>query len=104
MLPAWETPAHTEGREGFYHVAHIAGNETEASAHMIIRDHDKNNFERRKKFVVDTVGFLNEKYGEGTFELNIKDSYYNMLEIIEKHMDIVERAEKPCAMRALSRR
>ena len=94
MLPAWETPAHTEGREGFYHVAHIAGNETEASAHMIIRDHDKNNFERRKKFVADTVGFLNEKYGEGTFELNIKDSYYNMLEIIEKHMDIVERAEK----------
>ncbi len=49
MLPAWETPAHTEGREGFYHVAHIAGNETEASAHMIIRDHDKNNFERRKE-------------------------------------------------------
>ena len=94
MLPAWETPAHTEGREGFYHVAHIAGNETEASAHMIIRDHDKNNFERRKKFVADTVGFLNEKYGEGTFKLNIKDSYYNMLEIIEKHMDIVERAEK----------
>ena len=94
MLPAWETPAHTEGREGFYHVAHIAGNETEASAHMIIRDHDKNNFERRKKFVAGTVGFLNEKYGEGTFELNIKDSYYNMLEIIEKHMDIVERAEK----------
>ena len=94
MLPAWETPAHTEGREGFYHVARIAGNETEASAHMIIRDHDKNNFERRKKFVADTVGFLNEKYGEGTFELNIKDSYYNMLEIIEKHMDIVERAEK----------
>ena len=94
MLPAWETPAHTEGREGFYHLARIAGNETEASAHMIIRDHDKNNFERRKKFVADTVGFLNEKYGEGTFELNIKDSYYNMLEIIEKHMDIVERAEK----------
>ena len=94
MLPAWETPAHTEGREGFYHVARIAGNETEASAHMIIRDHDKNNFERRKKFVADTVGFLNEKYGEGTFELNIKDSYYNMLEIIEKHTDIVERAEK----------
>ena len=92
MLPAWETPAHTEGREGFYHVAHIAGNETEASAHMIIRDHDKNNFERRKKFVADTVGFLNEKYGSGTFELNIKDSYYNMFEIIEKHMDIVERA------------
>ena len=94
MLPAWETPAHTEGREGFYHLARIAGNETEASAHMIIRDHDKSLFERRKKFVADTVGFLNEKYGEGTFELNIKDSYYNMFEIIEKHMDIVERAEK----------
>lgn len=94
MLPAWETPAHTEGREGFYHLARIAGNESEASAHLIIRDHDKSLFERRKEFVADTVGFLNEKYGEGTFELNIKDSYYNMLEIIKDHMDIVDRAEK----------
>ena len=94
MLPVWETPQHTEGREGFYHLARIAGNESEASAHLIIRDHDKSLFERRKEFVADIVDFLNKKYGEGTFELNIKDSYYNMLEIIKDHMDIVDRAEK----------
>lgn len=75
-------------------MARIAGNESEASAHLIIRDHDKSLFERRKEFVADIVDFLNKKYGEGTFELNIKDSYYNMLEIIKDHMDIVDRAEK----------
>ena len=94
MLPAWETPAHTEGREGFYHVAHISGNETEARMHMIIRDHDREKFENRKGFVAGIADFMNEKYGDGTVEVSIKDSYYNMLEVIEQHMDIVERAEK----------
>lgn len=94
MLPAWETPAHTEGREGFYHVAHISGNETEAHMHMIIRDHDREKFENRKGFVAGIADFMNEKYGDGTVEVSIKDSYYNMLEVIEQHMDIVERAEK----------
>ncbi len=94
MLPAWETPAHTEGREGFYHVAHISGNETEARMHMIIRDHDREKFENRKRFAAGIADFMNEKYGDGTVEVSIKDSYYNMLEVIEQHMDIVERAEK----------
>ena len=93
MLPPFETPAHTENYEGFYHVSDVFGNETEAKLHMIIRDHDKKKFGERKKFVSSVVDFLNEKYGEKTFELSVKDSYYNMREIIEKHMDIVERAE-----------
>ena len=94
MLPAQQTPAHTEGREGFFHVASVSGDETTAVLHMIIRDHDRTNFEKRKEFVSSVADFLNKKYGEGTFELSVRDSYYNMREIIEKHMDIIERAEK----------
>lgn len=98
MLPPAETPAHTDGREGFYHVSYIKGTESSAELHMIIRDHDKEKFLKRKQFTVDTVHFLNKKYGDGTFLLDIRDSYYNMREIIEKRMDIVTRAEN--AMRA----
>lgn len=94
MLPAEQIPAHTEGREGFFHVASVNADETTAVLHMIIRDHDREAFEKRKAFVSSVAAFLNEKYGEGTFELSVNDSYYNMREIIEKHMDIVERAEK----------
>ena len=65
---------------------------------MIIRDHDKTEFERRKRFVCDVAAYLNAKYGEGTFELKVTDSYYNMREIIEQNMFIVTRAEH--AMRA----
>ena len=94
MLPAEQTPAHTEGREGFYHVSAVGGNESEAYLKMIIRDHDRDTFEKRKKFISDTAEFLNKKYGDNTFEADITDSYYNMREIIEQHMDIVERAKK----------
>lgn len=94
MLPAEQTPAHTEGREGFYHVCAVSGNETEASVQMIIRDHDREQFELRKDFVRKAVEYLNGKYGEGSFELSLKDSYYNMREMIEPHMHIVERAKK----------
>lgn len=94
LLPPAETPAHTEGREGFYHVADIQGSESLATLHMLIRDHDRERFEQRKRFVSDTVVFLNRKYGDGTFEVRIADSYYNMREIIEQHMEIVHRAER----------
>lgn len=94
MLPAAETPAHTEGREGFYHVSYVNGTESEAELHMIIRDHDREKFEDRKLFVSRLAAYLNDKYGDGTFSLQITDSYYNMREIIEKHMEIVERAKE----------
>lgn len=93
LLPAEQTPAHTEGREGFYHVAHIEGDETTARLSMIVRDHDRACFEKRKQFLQTTVAYLNEKYGDGTFDLTVTDSYYNMREVIEQHMDIVERAK-----------
>lgn len=94
LLPAWETPSHTEGREGFYHVSSVSGNETEASLRMLIRDHDRAAFEARKKFVTELTAFLNAKYGKNTVETVITDSYYNMREVIEQHMEIIARAEK----------
>lgn len=93
MFPPAETPAHTEGREGFYHVSGITADETCACITMIVRDHCRAEFERRKKFVTTLVGFMNDKYGDGTVELEMSDSYYNMKEIIDEHLDIVERAK-----------
>lgn len=100
MLPAAETPSHTEGREGFYHVSDIVANESEAHVSMIIRDHDRAEFERRKEFVRSIEKYLASKYGEGSVVLEMNDSYYNMKEIIDEHLDIVERAEH--AMRLAS--
>ena len=98
LLPPAETPSHTEGYEGFYHVNDISGSETEAHLSMIIRDFDRQSFEKRKQFVVNAAEYLNKKYGEGTFETTVTDSYFNMAEVIAKYPEIVERAEK--AMRA----
>ena len=93
MLPANETPATTEGYEGFYHVADISGNETEATVFMIIRDHSREKFEERKQRVKDIAEYLNKVHGEGTFTAEVQDSYYNMKEKILPHMHIVEKAE-----------
>ena len=94
MLPAAETPAHTEGYEGFYHVCDVAGNESELRVNMIIRDHDRKLFEERKEFVTRLTEFLNRKYGDGTVELKLRDSYYNMKEKILPVMFVIERAKK----------
>lgn len=93
LLPAAEIPACTEGREGFYHIESVSGNETEARLSMLIRDFDKESFEKRKQYVESTVAFLNKKYGDDTFEVSVTDSYYNMLEIIEKYPEITARIE-----------
>ena len=93
MLPAAEIPACTEGREGFYHIESVSANETEARLSMLIRDFDKEGFEKRKQYVESTVAFLNKKYGGATFEVSVTDSYYNMLEIIEKYPEITARIE-----------
>ena len=92
MLPAAETPAHTEGREGFYHVASVSGCESEVRMHMLVRDHDRAKFEERKAFLTRLAAFLNDKYGAGTFSLTIEDSYYNMREKLEPYPEITERA------------
>lgn len=94
MLPQNETPAHTEGYEGFYHLHSMSGTVEEAQLQFIIRDHDRENFEHRKK-LMHTIGeFLNSKYGTGIVSVVTKDRYYNMREKIESHMDLIELAKK----------
>ena len=93
MLPAAENPMYTEGYEGFYHLDTLNGTVEEAVAKYIIRDHDKEKFEKKKENFLRIGKYLNEKYGEGTFEIDMKDSYYNMREVIEKNMYVVERAK-----------
>ncbi|MBE6589733.1 MAG: peptidase T [Ruminococcaceae bacterium] len=92
MLPPAETPAHTEGYEGFYHVTDIKGDENETRISMIVRDHDREKFEARKAFLVRLCAYLDEKWGSGSFELTLKDSYYNMREKIEPCMELIENA------------
>jgi len=91
-LPEKETPAMTEGYEGFYHVREFRGNETEAVINMIIRDHSMEKFEAKKKYIETVCGAVNDIYGEGTAEAVIRDSYYNMKEKIEPVMYIIDKA------------
>ena len=93
LLPAAETPSHTEGYEGFYHVTDLAGNESQVVLHAIIRDHDLEKFNARKDFVERLVDYLNARWGQGTFRLEMKDSYYNMKEKIRPHMELIENAK-----------
>ncbi len=90
MLPVFENPMYTCGYEGFYHLDQLHGTVEEAVAEYIIRDHDREKFERKKETFIRIGEYLNRKYGEGTFVIELKDSYYNMKEIIEKHMHLVE--------------
>lgn len=94
MMPAAETPAHTEGYEGFYHINDFSGCESLATLSMIIRDHDRQKFEDKKTFLQNLVAYLNGKWGEGSFELSLKDSYYNMQEKILPHMHLIENAKR----------
>lgn len=94
MLPQNERPEHTENYEGFYHLSSISGNEEKAKLEYIIRDHDKSKFENKKEFIKNISEFLNKKYGENTFEIKLKDSYYNMKEKILPHMHLIENAKK----------
>lgn len=92
-LPAAETPAHTEGYEGFYHVMHIQGDETETVVSLIIRDHDMEKFQARKAFLEDLTAYENRVWGEGAFDLALRDSYFNMKEKILPHMELIENAK-----------
>lgn len=94
MLPPVERPEHTEGYEGFYHLCEIKGDIESAKADYILRDHDKTRFEERKATIFRIASYMNEKYGAGTVEPIVKDSYFNMRELIEPHMHIIRRAEK----------
>ena len=92
MLPGHETPEHTENREGFYHLAHIEGDVESATLQYIVRDHDRALFEARKARLQAIADYLNGKYGAGTVEVRLRDSYYNMLEKIVEHPEALNRA------------
>lgn len=98
-LPAFECPEHTEGREGFFHLCDLQGDVSEAVFHYIIRDHDADRFAVRKAQMQQVADRLNEKYGAGTVELELTDSYRNMLEKIRPHFHLVENAR--AAIRAV---
>ena len=92
MLPRHETPEHTEGYEGFFHLTNIEGTVENTTVSYIIRDHDRDRFERRKKEFEHLVHKINAEFGENTATLNMKDQYYNMREKIEPVMHIIDLA------------
>ena len=94
LLPAAQKPEYTENYEGFIHLAGMEGEVEKSTLWYIIRDHDMPKFQQKKAVMEAAAAFLNAKYGEGTVNLKLKDSYYNMREKIEPCMFIVERAKK----------
>ena len=90
MLPEDETPEQTEGYQGFYHLLGIQSNIELAKLSYIIRDHDRETFEDRKRFILRCAEQMNEKYGEGTVTCEVKDQYYNMKEKIDPQMHVID--------------
>ena len=90
LLPADERPETTEGYQGFYHLLGIDSNVEQAKLHYIIRDHDRERFEDRKRFVQRCAEQMNETYGEGTVIAEVKDQYYNMKEKIDPQMHVID--------------
>lgn len=93
MLPQDETPETTEGYQGFYHLVGISGGCEQANLSFIIRDHDRALFEQRKEKIREVVAVINEKYGLGVAELELRDQYYNMREKVEPMMYVVDIAK-----------
>ena len=93
MLPADEVPEKTEGYEGFFHLTDMEGGMAEATLRYIIRDHDRERFEEKKALFADCAARINEIYGDGTAEVSITDSYYNIKEKILPDFHLIERAE-----------
>lgn len=90
MIPDTDIPENTEGYQGFYHLLGMETRTEEAKMSYLIRDHDRQKFEDRKDFMEDCARKMNEKYGEGTVEIVIKDQYYNMKEKIEPNMHVID--------------
>ena len=96
LLPAAERPERTEDHEGFYHLISVNGTVSDANMTYIIRDHDASKFTNRQDTMKMAEKFLNEKYGEGTVRLEIKEQYRNMAEVLEKCPDAIENAKNAC--------
>ena len=97
LLPVHQRPEATDGYEGFFHLLDMQGEVEHSVLRYIIRDHDMEKFTEKKRMMEEITAFLNRKYGPGTVTLTLRDSYYNMREKIEPHMEIVERAKKAMA-------
>lgn len=90
LMPSAQKPEHTECREGFIHLDSMNGSVEHASMEYIIRDHDKTLFQQKKEVMEHAAAYLNQKYGDGTIDLQIEDSYFNMKEKIEPHMHLID--------------
>lgn len=99
LLPIFENPMYTDGYEGFFHLDAFNGDVETAAMNYIIRDHDKEKFEKKKKMFTAAAEFINQKYGEGTVTTKVKDTYYNMKEKLEPYMYLIDIARE--AMEAL---
>ena len=97
LLPAAQKPEYTEGYEGFIHLTDMEGEVEQSTLRYIIRDHDMEKFQEKKALMEAAAEFINRKYGEGTVELTIRDSYFNMKKCIEPCMHIVEKAKRAMA-------
>lgn len=98
LLPPLETPAHTEGYEGFFHLQEMHGKVEQATMTYIIRDHSMERFQERKALLHKAVQQINRRYGEGTVVADVRDQYYNMYEVLKDHREILDLAES--AMKA----
>ena len=92
LVPAVQRPQFTEGYEGFYHCVGFNGTVENATISYIIRDHDAELFEQKKRWMYDIVGMLNNKYGQGVLTLTLKDQYYNMRKMVEPHPQVINNA------------
>lgn len=92
-LPAGQRPEHTDQYEGFYHITSLTGSVSEAKLELIIRDHDRKKFENRKNFLKECCSLINLKYAEEVVKLQMEDQYYNMKEMIEPVMHVIDLAE-----------
>ncbi len=90
LLPADETPERTEGYQGFFHLTGMNTQTEQARLSYIIRDHDRDRFEERKRFIQNAVAQMNERYGEGTVVCELRDQYYNMKEKIDPQMHVID--------------
>ena len=104
LLPVQQRPEFTEGYEGFFHIISFKGSVEEADFGYIIRDHDMAKFEEKKEVIGKCVAFINEKYGEGTASLEVKDQYYNMRQQVEPYYFIVEKEVKAMEMEGIEAR
>lgn len=98
MLPVDEAPEYTEGYEGFFHLMEMTGTVEETKMSYLIRDFDSESYENRKELLQNITETVNKKYGEGTVELKLNDSYRNMREKIEPCMELIDYAKKACEM------